>query len=61
MSYEYDDMLAGSDRGYEMNLDSIVSQKKEVKKVFDVDKILEEEKEDLINDAIAFGFEIEEK
>lgn len=61
MSYKNDDMIANSDRGYEMNLDNIINdlyKKKEVENIFTeeyIQKMLEDEYEDLLDDAISFG------
>ena len=61
MSYKNEDMIVNSDRGYEMNLDNIVNdlyKKKEIEEKFNdknILKMLEDEYEDLLDDAIGFG------
>ena len=57
MSYVSADMIANSDRGYEINLDNILYKKQYEKKFIDegIVKILESEYEDLLDDAIGFG------
>ena len=61
MNYKNDDMIANSDRGYEMNLDNKINdlfKKHEAKKQFtkeNIQKMLEDEYEDLLDDAIGFG------
>jgi len=61
MSYTNDDMIANSDRGYEMDLDCRINElfkKHEAKNQFteeDIQKMLEDEYEDLLDDAIGFG------